>query len=238
MFVARILIVEDDSDISDLLIDHLAKQGHQLIAIGDGESGLAKALTEQFDLVMLDVMLPKLDGFSLAKKLRATKPQIPIMFITARDDEIDRVLGIEIGGDDYVVKPFSVREVIARVNGLLRRLGPPTTGGGPTAAPLHFGELTIDGTRRQVLITNSPVIVTAKEFDLLYFLASHPGRPFTRQQLLEHVWDYNFKGYERTVTSHVNRLRARIERDPEDPKFVLTVRGVGYRFVEARELSK
>ena len=236
--MALILIIEDDPDISNLLIDHLSQQGHTAVAVADGAAGLAQGLSLAADLVLLDVMLPKLDGFSVGKKLRAEKPQLPIMFITARDDEIDRVLGIEIGGDDYVVKPFSIREVIARVNGLLRRLSRASPPGVITDSLLSFGELSIDAARRRVQLRGKEVTLTAKEFDLLFFLASHPGRPFTRQNLLERVWDYDFEGYERTVTSHMNRLRAKIETDSEHPRYLLTVRGVGYRFVELRELAR
>lgn len=234
--MARILIIEDDPDIVELVGLHLADLGHTFGHEADGASGLKLAVDETFDLVILDLMLPELDGLEVCKQLRAQKPGIPIMMLTSRTEEIDKVLGLELGADDYVTKPFSIRELVARIKALLRR-APSQTTSSDDAAMMAFGELVIDVQKRKVTQGEKRLHLTAKEFDLLAIFARNPGRAFSREKLLNDVWGYQYRGYEHTVNSHINRLRSKIEDDPANPRFIRTVWGVGYRFAEAEELA-
>jgi two-component system OmpR family response regulator len=197
----------------------------------DGRSGLEMARTGKYELLILDLMLPVVDGLDICRTLRNEKIYTPVLMLTARTSELDRVLGLEAGADDYLTKPFSVPELVARVNAMLRRAeqyqSAPATSAGQ---PLRYGSLHIDPVTRQVRVAERQVELTAREFDLLWHFASHPERVFTRGQLLDSVWGYGHAGYEHTVNSHINRLRAKIESDPAQPRYVLTVWGVGYRF--------
>jgi DNA-binding response OmpR family regulator len=230
-----ILIVEDDPDISSLVELHLADAGFGVEHEASGGDGLKRALAGAFDLVILDIMLPGIDGLEICRRLRTDKPELPILMLTARTTELDRVLGLEMGADDYLTKPFSVRELVARVKAIFRRIevfeAPPASG------TLALGPLEIDTDSRRVLIDGEPVELTAREFDLLTFFARHPGRVFTRGQLLDKVWGYSHEGYEHTVNTHINRLRGKLEADPAHPRFILTVWGVGYRFPTIEELD-
>lgn len=231
----RILVVEDDPDISALVGLHLRDTGFSVEFQANGQSGLALALGQAFDLVILDIMLPGVDGLEICRRLRAEKPGLPILMLTARTTELDRVLGLEMGADDYLTKPFSVRELVARVKAIFRRMEVFDTQ--PEPARIVLGPLDIDTDSRRVLIAGEPVELTAREFDLLFFFARHPGRVFTRGQLLDKVWGYTHEGYEHTVNTHINRLRGKLEIDPSHPRFILTVWGVGYRFPTIEEIN-
>ncbi|MCU0305923.1 MAG: response regulator transcription factor [Thermoanaerobaculales bacterium] len=231
----RILVVEDDPDISSLVELHLGDAGFEVALAGDGRLGLELALGRPFDLVVLDIMLPGLDGLEICRRLRAGRPGLAILMLTARSTEIDRVLGLEIGADDYLTKPFSVRELVARVKAIFRRME--AFDAQPAPSRMAIGPVEIDADARRVAVDGEPVELTAREFDLLSFFASHPGRVFTRGQLLDQVWGYTHSGYEHTVNTHINRLRRKLETDPSDPRFILTVWGVGYRFPTLEELG-
>jgi DNA-binding response OmpR family regulator len=231
-----IIVIEDDPDIGSLVELHLRDAGHRVVVETNGRIGLERALTGEFDLVILDLMLPGIDGLEVCRQLRAQERYIPILMLTARSTEVDRVVGLEMGADDYLTKPFSVRELMARVKALFRRVE--AFGTEPASVPetLTAGELTIDRARREAKLGGEAVSLTAKEFDLLVHFASHPGQVFTRSQLLDQVWGYAHEGYEHTVNTHINRLRRKIEPDPASPRYVITVWGVGYRFPGADEL--
>jgi DNA-binding response OmpR family regulator len=229
----HILIVEDNRDLARLLEVHLRDLSYEVEVAGDGISGLARAEADRFDLIILDLMLPGLDGVEVCRRLRAKNSYIPVLMLTSKSSELDRVLGLEIGADDYVTKPFSIVELIARVKALLRRVEllarPQETSEEPV---ITVGELEMDLKRRNVLLRGRPVDLTAKEFDLLLYFARNQGRVFTRAQLLDAIWGYSHDGYEHTVNSHINRLRAKIEDNPARPDYILTVWGVGYKFAE------
>jgi DNA-binding response OmpR family regulator len=228
----RVLVVEDEEEIGRLVVLHLEDLGCEVELVGDGDEALERALAEPFDLVVLDLMLPGLDGLEVCRRLRAAERYTPILMLTARSSELDRVVGLEVGADDYLTKPFSIRELVARVKAIFRRveaLSAESEAAG-SEAPLRFGELEIEPAKRRVTLSGEEVHLTAKEFELLHCFASRPGRVFTRGELLELVWGYGYDGYEHTVNSHINRLRAKIEADPSNPTYVLTVWGVGYRF--------
>jgi DNA-binding response OmpR family regulator len=230
-----ILVIEDNQDIAELVALHLRDEGYTVTVHNDGSEGLAAARARQFDLLVLDLMLPGTDGLTICRELRAGSHYLPILMLTARSTELDRVLGLEMGADDYLTKPFSIRELVARVKALLRRaeaMGGTHSQATEESATLQYGELLIDTERRQVTINGKGVELTAKEFDLLLYFARHPGRVYSRIQLLDQVWGYSHEGYEHTVNSHINRLRAKIEADPAKPRYVLTVWGVGYKFNE------
>jgi DNA-binding response OmpR family regulator len=219
----KVLIVEDDREIAGLVKLHLEDTGYHVELAHDGVSGLRQAQEEAYSLVILDLMLPGLEGLELC--------YTPILMLTAKSSEVDRVVGLELGADDYLTKPFSIRELLARVKALFRRmeaLAAPRE----AAGRIEIAGLTIDLDGRRVLVEGRPVDLTAKEFDLLVQLARHPGRVYTRAQLLDQVWGYGHDSYQHTVNSHINRLRAKIETDPSQPRFVLTVWGVGYRFLD------
>ena len=228
----QVLIVEDEPEISRLVELHLRDIGCRVTAVTDGETGLARARDDDFDLVILDLMLPGMDGLEVCRRLRATPRYTPILMLTARSNEVDRVLGLEVGADDYLIKPFSIRELVARVKAILRRTDTYARQSREVPGPLRAASLTLDPDRREVHLGDEPVRLTAKEFDLLHHFMRHPGRVYSRAELLDQVWGYGFDGYEHTVNSHINRLRAKIEADPSSPQRILTVWGVGYKFAD------
>jgi DNA-binding response OmpR family regulator len=229
----KILVVEDEPALQETLAYNLERQGYQVEAVGDGGAALTAARQQHPDLIVLDIMLPVMDGFEVCRILRQ-EMSVPILMLTARDDEIDRVIGLEVGADDYLTKPFSMREFLARVKAQLRRVRLVREEmGGEIALPkevLHFGNLTLDLTRREVLVDDKPLALKPKEFDLLLFLARHRGQVLSRDLILERVWGWEFTGGSRTVDVHVRWLREKIELDPGNPKRIVTVRGIGYRF--------
>jgi len=229
---SRFLIVEDELDLANLLVLHLQDFNADIICIDRGDIALKVAQQDHWDLLILDLRLPGLDGLEVCRQLRAKALELPILMLTARSAELDRVLGLELGADDYLTKPFSAMELVARVKALLRR-SQRQHNAPPAQAVLHFKQLHIDRTTRRVLAHNKAIELTAREFDLLWFFASHPGRVFRRSELLDAVWGYGHEGYEHTVNSHINRLRAKIEQDAANPDLLLTVWGVGYKFNEA-----
>ena len=226
----RILVVEDNPDISHLVTLHLKDNHYDVTLAKDGAIGLKLASSKEFELIILDLMLPSIDGLEVCREIRKRGIYTPVLMLTAKTAEIDRVLGLEVGADDYLTKPFSIRELIARVKALLRRIDVFNKGSASEEEHLKFGELTLNIEQRSVTAYGNPVDLTAKEFDLLLEFAHHPGRVFSRSQLLDKVWGHSHEGYEHTVNSHINRLRSKIEQDPANPKFVLTVWGVGYKF--------
>lgn len=229
----RILVIEDNVDMAELVAMHLRDIDIEPVLCHDGDSGLERAQAEKFDLLILDLMLPGKDGIEICQQLRKQSDYTPILMLTAKSSELDRVLGLEIGADDYLTKPFSIRELIARVKAILRRVDAMSTAVDNTDAEiLHIGELAVDSDRRKVSLAGKEIVLTAKEFDLLWHFAKNPGRVFSRLQLLDTIWGYGHDGYEHTVNSHINRLRAKIEKDPSQPQYVLTVWGVGYKFAE------
>ena len=231
----RILVVEDQKDIADLIAMHLRDLGHGVDVVHDGGKGYQAARTGRYDLIVLDLMLPVLDGLDVVRSLRTERVDTPVLMLTARSTEIDRVLGLELGADDYLTKPFSILELQARVKAILRRIDRQAAAGG-AADPdrIVIGEIEIDAAAREARVCGHAVSLTAKEFDLLLHFARNPGRAFTRMQLLDAVWGTSFEGYEHNVNTHINRLRSKIEIDPANPRYVLTVRGVGYRFADPR----
>jgi len=233
----RILVIEDNADIGRLLELHLATINCIVRWVGDGIAGLEEAERGGFDLVVLDLMLPGLDGLEICRRLRGRESHVPILMLTAKSSELDRVLGLELGADDYLTKPFSVAEFVARVKALLRRMDSLQAKSRERSDPIQLGDLTIDVDRREVRARDVPVELTAKEFDLLAHFARSPGRVLSRAQLLQQVWGYSHSGYEHTVNTHINRLRAKIERDPSQPQVIETVWGVGYRCRDSREAA-
>ena len=223
-----VLVVDDEPTIGEVVGRYLQRAGYTTRVAHDGRGALAAVEAERPDLVVLDLMLPGLDGLEVMRRLRDRDPaaRLAIILLTARGEESDRVIGLRLGADDYVVKPFSPAELVARVDAVLRRVD--TAGEGEP--PLRFDGLEIDPSARSVTVDGEPVALTQREYDVLLFLARHPGRAFTRSQLMDHVWQYSFYTDTSTVTVHVRRLRAKIERDPAHPRFVETVWGVGYRF--------
>jgi two-component system alkaline phosphatase synthesis response regulator PhoP len=233
---ADVLVVEDDPKIVELLELHLADIGLSTEAASSGNRGLKRALEAEYRLIILDLMLPGLDGFEVCKRIRAEKGQLPILMLTAKSEELDKVLGLELGADDYITKPFSIRELLARVKTVLRRTAAfSEDAAGTKGKTIEHGPLRIDLEKRIVTVGGKRIDLTAKEYDLLVLFASSPGRAFNRQQLLDSVWGYQFEGYHHTVNSHINRLRSKIEENPAEPRYIKTVWGYGYRFVEAEE---
>ncbi len=228
----KVLIVEDDPNIVDLLEIHLQDLDCQINRTHDGESGLREALASPFDLIILDLMLPRMDGMEVCRQIRANKKTTPILMLTAKSEEIDKVLGLETGADDYLTKPFSVREFIARVKAIFRRSRLNASATTQSQKLLQFEGIAIDIDKRKVTLNEQRVDLSPKEFELLTLLASHPGKSYSRQQLLNLVWGYDFEGYEHTVNSHINRLRGKIELDLAKPRYILTTWGIGYRFNE------
>ena len=226
-----VLIVDDDKDISGLIEIHLKDMGCETMVIDHGGDALEVALKMKFDIILLDVMLPGKDGLEICRSLRAAGIKTPILMLTARSEEIDKVLGLEMGADDYLTKPFSVRELTARVKAILRRVelfnAPEKE---VESEVLNFQELIIDKSKRKVMLDNERIDLTPKEFDLLSLMASNPGTSYSRERLLKLIWGYEFDGYEHTVNSHINRLRVKIEKDLSKPRYILTTWGIGYRF--------
>ncbi len=234
----NVLVIEDQEDIAELVKLHLKDIDCRVKLAFDGLTGLAEAQAKSYDLIILDLMLPGIDGLEVCKRLRAKPNYMPILMLTSKSSELDRVLGLELGADDYLTKPFSVIELTARVKAIFRRVSAIATGATNASARIQAGDLSIDVERRAVILRGTPIDLTAKEFDLLLHLAQNPGRVYSREQLLDFVWGYNHSGYEHTVNSHINRLRAKVETDPANPRYVLTVWGVGYKFVDPETLRK
>ena len=227
----RILVVDDEPNIREVVELYLRREGFEVETTGDGGAALDSIERKAPDLIVLDLMLPVMGGIQLTRALRDSQYNIPIIMLTAKTAEADRITGLEIGADDYVTKPFSPKELVARVKAVLRRAGDKPLVD-PQAQPLTIGHVTINPTTRQVWVKdNREVTLTAKEFDLLWFFMNHPAQVFTRDQLLDHVWGYDFFGDASTVTVHVRRLREKIENHPTKPEYILTVWGVGYKFV-------
>jgi len=227
--MASILIVEDDVELSAVVERRLSESGYHVLRAESGPAALALVDERTPDVVLLDIMLPGMDGLEVCRRLRAPHPLLYIIMTTARSDEMDRVVGLEVGADDYVTKPYSLSELVARVRAALRRVQL-TLEVGEDDAVLDFGQLRIDPARRRVEVRGNEVQLTVLEFDLLLHLARHADRPFTRLQLLADVWDIHYEGYDRTVDSHIQRLRSKIEKHPGKPEYIRTVWGVGYRF--------
>ncbi|OIQ48142.1 MAG: DNA-binding response regulator [Gammaproteobacteria bacterium MedPE] len=225
----HILIVEDEVDLANLIEITLINAGFEVSKANDGKTGLSLALSGNFDLMMLDIMLPEVDGLEICRQVRLNDPSTPIMMLTARDTETDRIMGLNMGADDYLTKPFSIRELEARVRALFRRSQLNVDVQTPSQ-DLVFGDLCIEPERHKVSFRDAPIELTSTEFDLIHFLASNPGQVFSRSQLLDSVWGYNHLGYEHTVNSHINRLRAKLEACDTLPKVVHTIWGVGYKF--------
>jgi len=226
-----LLVVEDDENISSAISEYFSRAGYSVKTVEDGLMGVKAALDDPPDAVVLDLMLPKMDGLAVCRELRDKVSYLPILMLTAKDDVVDKVLGLEMGADDYITKPFSLRELEARIKSVLRRSRTAASSDGSrTEAPIIRGKLRIDPARREVTIGERQVDLTPKEFDLLRLFAANPGRVFPRKYLLEKIWDYSYEGYDRTIDSHINRLRAKIEENPENPQMVLTVWGIGYKF--------
>ncbi|MEJ2452896.1 MAG: response regulator transcription factor [Candidatus Thiodiazotropha sp.] len=228
----KVLIVEDEPDIARLVQTHLTDAGYQADIAGNGAAAMKLFDKGGYQLVVLDLMLPDTDGLSLCRQMRTREEYVAILMLTAKSTELDRVVGLEVGADDYLTKPFSVPELLARIKALFRRIEAVQARAetSPAEEVIERDGLIIDVTRRNVRVDGKAVDLTAREFDLLLFFARHPGRVFSRIQLLDQVWGYNHDGYEHTVNSHINRLRAKIETNPADPRYVLTVWGVGYKF--------
>ena len=228
----KILVIEDNDDLANLLKINLKDQSWIVDLCFDGKQGYKKAIKNNYHMIVLDIMLPGMDGLEILKNLRQKNVLTPVLMLTSKSSEIDRILGLEFGADDYVTKPFSVRELIARIKAIFRRIDSlnPDSLMEKNEQKLAIDDLMIDFEKRKVLIKHKLVDLTAKEFDLLYFFAKHPGRVFNRTQLLDKVWGYGHDGYEHTVNSNINRLRSKIEKTPAQPDYILTVWGVGYKF--------
>lgn len=224
------IIIEDDRDIAELISLHLEDMGYEVSIFHNGKKGYEKALKGKWDILILDINLPEMNGIEICRNLRSKGINSPVLMLTARSEEMDKVLGLEIGADDYMTKPFSVRELIARIKAILRRIEIDTKT--EIYEVIEYQNLKIDKSKRKVLLGGNRIELTPKEFELLYLLASNPGVTYDRKSLLNLVWSYDFEGYEHTVNSHINRLRSKIEEDPANPDFVLTTWGVGYRFNE------
>jgi len=228
-----LLIVEDNADIASLIQLHAKDIDCEADIAPDGKQALQMFEKKDYQLVILDLMLPEVDGLEVCRQLRAKTSYVPILMLTSKSSELDRVLGLEVGADDYVTKPFSIPELMARIKAQFRRAEALVSKDKTQTTNLCFGDVTIEAAKRQVAIEGQEIDLTAKEFDLLLHFANSPGLVFTRMQLLEQVWGYQYEGYEHTVNSHINRLRAKIEKDPAKPVYILTVWGVGYKFFES-----
>lgn len=230
MSAKKILLIEDNEDMAQLLALHLRDLQHDVTLCFDGDAGFQLAKTKYYDLVILDLMLPGKDGLTICRAIRENHKYTPILMITAKDSELDRVQGLEVGADDYVTKPFSITEVLARIKAIFRRSDAIDTGNLSTI--IQRGLILIDMSKHTVTVSDIAVSLTAKEFELLVFFTRHPGRVYTRSELLDQIWGYGHDGYEHTVNSHINRLRVKIEIDPKHPIYIQTVWGVGYKFSE------
>ena len=226
----KILIVEDEDDIAELICLHLQDLGADITRAADGHEGLRLACAREWDLILLDIQLPGPSGLEICRKVRQNHNYVPILLLTSRSTELDRVLGLDIGADDYITKPFSVLELIARVKAVFRRIDATAPSPEPTAeSQINIGQLSINERTREVRLADRALDLTAKEFSLLLHFARQPGRVFQRSELLDSVWGYGHDGYEHTVNSHINRLRAKMESDPKTPQCIVTVWGVGYK---------
>jgi DNA-binding response OmpR family regulator len=230
----KLLIVEDDENIAELLQLHLREEGYEIVHAADGSQGLELLKQGGWDALILDLMLPGVDGLEICRYARTMTRYTPIVMISARSSETHRVLGLELGADDYLAKPFSMLELVARVKALFRRQEAMSQNLMQDAGKLTFERLTIDPLARDVRLRKQPVELTPREFDLLWFFAKHPGKVFSRLDLLNQVWGYQHEGYEHTVNTHINRLRIKIEDNPAEPEFILTVWGKGYKFIAPR----
>ncbi|MEG0001167.1 MAG: response regulator transcription factor [Comamonas sp.] len=229
----RVLIVEDDLHIAELLRLHLRDEGYAVTHAGDGHAGLAELERGSWDALVLDLMLPGIDGLEICRRARAMARYTPIIIISARSSEVHRILGLELGADDYLAKPFSVLELVARVKALMRRTDALARNARMDSGSLSIGELDIEPLAREVRVNGRPIELTPREFDLLYFFARSPGKVFSRLDLLNQVWGYHHDGYEHTVNTHINRLRIKVEADPAQPRRILTVWGHGYKMSAA-----
>ena len=229
MLQRRILVVEDEPDIAQLIALHLRDEDYSVTTAQDGHGGMRLACARPWDLVILDLRLPGPDGLAICRELRAGQNYVPILMLTSKSSELDRVLGLELGADDYVTKPFSVSELVARVKALFRRIDATSRATATAPESLSIGDIDIVTSRREVRVAGHRVELTAREFDLLLHFARHPGHVFNRAQLLDSVWGFGHEGYEHTVNSHINRLRGKIEPDSNKPQYIVTVWGVGYK---------
>lgn len=230
--IKRILIIEDETSISDIIKFNLEKEGYRVDTAYDGQNGLRKALEDAPDLILLDVMLPLMDGFEVCKRVRETS-NTPILMLTAKEEEVDKVLGLELGADDYVTKPFGMRELIARIKANIRRTDVLADKLNAPADVQAFGNLEIDMNRYEARKNGTALDLTLREFELLKYLAEREDHVFSREQLLEEVWGYEYYGDIRTVDVTVRRLREKLEDDPSDPQYIMTKRGIGYHFKRA-----
>ena len=229
----KILVVEDNRDLAKLLDLHLRDLAYEVELAFDGDSGWTQITSQKYDLIILDLMLPGMDGMEICRRIRTEPAYTPILMLTSKSAELDRVLGLEMGADDYVTKPFSIRELMARVKAIFRRVDElKSDQPADNQKIIRAGDMVIDPEKRTVSLKNKSVDLTAKEFDLLLHFAQNAGKVFTRARLLDQVWGYGHDGYEHTVNSHINRLRAKIEKNPAQPVYILTVWGVGYKFAE------
>ncbi len=231
----NILIVEDDSEIASVVAMNVKDLGYAPVIRHSGPEGLRTALDEPFALVILDIMLPGLEGMEVCRKIREKDPLTPVMMLTARTEEIDRVLGLEIGADDYMTKPFSLRELTARIKALIRRSQTNRESREEENRNIRIGRLSMEPAGRKVLLDRKELDLTAKEYDLLSLFMNNPGRAYSRADLLNSIWGYQFEGYEHTVNTHINRLRNKIEPDPSSPRYLKTLWGVGYKFSDHPE---
>ncbi len=232
--MGKVLIIEDQEEIVALLELHLKDLDNEVSSASDGQLGFELASKNNYDLIVLDLMLPKMSGIDVCKELRRKNINTPILMLTAKSEEFDKVLGLEIGADDYMTKPFSIREFTARAKALMRRTNSYSVAEEQKEI-ITWDALSIDKEKRKVLLQEVKLELTPKEFDLLFLLASNPGKSYTRGNLLQLVWGYDFSGYEHTVNSHINRLRSKIEQNPDQPIFIKTVWGVGYAFTDELE---
>ncbi len=226
----RILVIEDDAAIAGMLALNLRAEGFTVTTEGSGEAGLARLRAERCHLLVLDLMLPGIDGLSVCREVRRMPVYLPIIIVSAKTTETHRVLGLELGADDYLSKPFSLNELVARVRAVLRRMDAAEVLAAERSGVIRHGALSIDPVAHEARLQGVQLVLTGREFDLLLFFARHPGRVFTRMELLDQVWGYSHDGYEHTVNSHMNRLRAKIEADPAHPVWLVTVWGKGYKF--------
>lgn len=229
----HVLVIEDEDDIAQLVKLQLTGLSCDVKVLNDGKAGLAEALAQPYDLVVLDLMLPGIDGLEICRRLRSEQRYTPILMLTSRSTELERVLGLEMGADEYLTKPFSVLELVARVKALFRLVDMLAAPAPEGQKSIESKDLKIDIERHEVTVRQVPICLTAKEFQLLLHFARNPGRVYSRSQLLDQVWGYSHSGYEHTVNSHINRLRAKIEANPDEPEYIQTVWGVGYKFRNA-----
>ena len=237
----HIAIVEDDASIAEMLSFHMTSQGYQINHFADGEEARKNLMETDYDLVLLDIMLPNCNGLDICKALRQRSPTVPILMLTSLDGEADRVIGLELGADDYLTKPFSMRECTARVKALLRRSqlsAPVEAAAVEVQEKLDIAELSLDSGSRVVTLDDRTIELTAREFDLLFYLVQHHGRVYSRSQLLDAVWGYSHDGYEHTINTHINRLRNKLKRSNGEAEFIQTVWGVGYKFVNPEQATE